>query len=114
MGIISAVFGKFSSGGKNAAQSRMICKKLHDTHVKYASIKNPDGEDLIIGRDGHLNIVDDGIIELTFGVLSAFRFRIDELSVWEFMSLDGAVFSGTELNSSEQKTFTVYYDKHLT
>ena len=94
----------------------MICKKLHDTHVKYASIKNPDGEDLIIGRDGHLNIVDDGIIELTFGVSSAFRFRIriEHDPVWEFMSLDGAVLSGTELNSSEQKTFTVYYDKHLT
>lgn len=92
----------------------MICKKLHDTHVKYASEKMPDGQDLIIGRDGHLNIVDDGIIELTFGVESAFRFEIDKLSVWEFMSLDGAVFSGVDINSSEQKTFTVYYDKHLT
>lgn len=114
MSIVSAIFGKLSSVGKQASQSRMICKKLHDTHVKYASEKTADGQDLIIGRGGHLNIVDDGIIELTFGVESAFRFEIDKLSVWEFMSLDGAVFSGTELNSSEIKTFTVYYDKHLT
>lgn len=113
MGILSNVFQKFSPEYKNRRQSRDIAQKLHDTHVKYATEKDESETEVIIGRDGHLNITDGNIFELTFGVNSAFRFEIDKMSIWEFMSLDGAVVSGIELNTGRQRSFTVYYDRHL-
>ncbi len=113
--MVLGIFGKlFSRDSKEAKQAKAICTKLHDTHVMYACVKTEDGDNPIIGRDGHLNITDGNIFELTFGVQSAFRYRIEELSIWEFMSLDGATISGLELNSGEEKSFIVYYDKHLT
>ncbi len=111
LGILDKLFLRHN---KDARQAKQICTKLHDTHVKYACAKTEDGDNPIIGRDGHLNITDGNIFELTFGVQSAFRYRIEELSIWEFMSLDGATISGPELNSGQEKSFIVYYDKHLT
>ena len=46
-------------------QSRTIAQKLNDSHVKYASVKI-EGVDTIVGREGHLNIVDDKDFELVF------------------------------------------------
>ncbi len=94
-------------------QSRTIAEKLKDSHVKYASEKI-DEVDTIIGREGHLNIVEEKDFELVFGVESAFRFVIDEMSIWEFMSLDGAVVSGVDKNTGNERTVTVYYDRRLT
>ncbi len=111
-----SLFGKIKGlliADKNVKQSRELCSKLHDSHVKYASEKI-DGTDTIIGRDGHLNIVEEKIFEYTVGVKSIFRFNIDEMTIWEFMSLDGAVITGIDLNTENERTVTVYYDKHLT
>lgn len=94
-------------------QSRTIAQKLNDSHVKYASVKI-EGVDTIVGREGHLNIVDDKDFELVFGVESIFRFEIDQMSIWEFMSLDGAVVSGIDKNTGKEKKVTVYYDRRLT
>lgn len=94
-------------------QSKTIAEKLKDSHVKYASEKI-DEVDTIIGREGHLNIVEEKDFELVFGVESAFRFVIDEMSIWEFMSLDGAVVSGVDKNTGKERTVTVYYDRRLT
>ncbi len=113
MGIFDAVKGKLVRVSKNAKQSRAIASKLNDTHIKYASDKT-SGEELIVGRSGHVNIVDGDCFELVFGVQSAFKFKIDQMTIWEFMSLDGATVSGTDLNTGEEKTFILYYDKHLT
>lgn len=104
---------KLFCSDKNAKQSRSISQKLSDTHIKYASLKT-DGEEIIIGRGGHTNIVDGDCFELVFGVKSAFKFKIDEMTIWEFMSLDGATVSGVDLNDGKSKTFLIYYDKHLT
>lgn len=107
--IKSKLFGK----DKNAKQSWSIAQKLSDCHIKYASLKS-EGEETIIGRSGHTNIVDGDCFELVFGVKSAFKFKIDKMTIWEFMSLDGATVSGVDLNDGKQKTFLLYYDKHLT
>ncbi len=113
MGFLDSIKNKFAPVSKNAKQSRTIAAKLNDSHIKYASDKT-DGEEIIVGRSGHVNIVDGDIFELVFGVQSIFRFTIDEMTIWEFMSLDGATVSGTDLNTGKEKTFILYYDKHLT
>ncbi len=113
MGIFDTIKNKLSPASKSAKQSRTIAAKLNDAHIKYASDKT-SGEELIVGRSGHVNIVDGDCFELVFGVQSIFKFKIDQMTIWEFMSLDGATVSGTDLNTGEEKTFILYYDKHLT
>ncbi len=105
-------FDKFKRD-KNAKQSWAIAQKLHDSHIKYASDKT-SGEEIIVGRSGHVNIVDGDCFELVFGVQSIFKFKIDNMTIWEFMSLDGATVSGLDLNDCKEKMFILYYDKHLT
>jgi len=112
MGLIDGI-KKLLYTDKNIKQSRFLCAKLHDSHVKYSSEKINDVE-TIIGREGHLNIVEDKIFEYTVGVKSIFRFNIDQMTIWEFMSLDGAVITGFDLNLERERTVTVYYDRHLT
>lgn len=112
MGLFEGIKNKFSLSSKNAKQSRAIASKLNDCHIKYASDKT-DGEEIIVGRSGHVNIVDGACFELVFGVESIFKFKIDDMTIWEFMSLDGATVSGTDLNTGKEKTFILYYDKHL-
>lgn len=106
------LFDKFKRD-KNAKQSWTIAQKLSDSHIKYASDKT-NGEEIIVGRSGHVNIVDNEYFELVFGVESIFKFKIDNMTIWEFMSLDGATVSGVDLNDGKEKTFILYYDKHLT
>ncbi len=112
MGIIKKLFDKFSRVSPQVKQSRAIAEKLNDSHIKYAAIKT-DTDDLIVGHNGHVNIVDGDCFELVFGVESAFKFKIDEMQIWEFMSLDGATVTGYDLNDDYEKTFVIYYDKHL-
>ncbi len=113
MGFKDKIMNIFSKNNANVFQSRKISAKLHDTHVKYATEKR-DGVEVIIGRDGHLNIVDKDKFELVFGINSIFKFEIDKMAIWEFMSLDGAVITGFDLNTNTERTVTTYYDKHLT
>ena len=112
MGFFKKLIERFSGISENTSQSRRIAAKLNDSHIKYAVIKT-DTDDLIVGRDGHVNVVDEKYFELVFGVESVFRFTIDEMSIWEFMSLDGATVTGVDLNDGYEKTFIIYYDKHL-
>ena len=112
MGLLEYLKNTLMPVSKNVKQSRAIATKLNDTHIKYASDKT-SGEELIVGRSGHVNIVDGDCFELVFGVESIFKFRIDEMTIWEFMSLDGATVSGVDLNDGNEKTFMIYYDKHL-
>lgn len=112
MNIFKKLREKFVPVPANVKQSRQIAEKLNDSHIKYAVIKT-DTDDIIVGRDGHVNIVDGDCFELVFGVESAFKFKIDEMTIWEFMSLDGATVTGFDLNDDYEKTFVIYYDKHL-
>jgi hypothetical protein len=112
MGFFDSIKGKLGGVSKNTKQSRTIAEKLNDRHIKYATVKT-ENDDLIVGRSGHVNIVDSDCFELVFGVESIFKFKIDEMTIWEFMSLDGATVSGVDLNDGNEKTFMIYYDKHL-
>ena len=113
MGLFDFFKNKSGIDAKNAKQSRTIASKLNDSHIKYASEKT-SGEEIIVGRSGHVNIVDGNCFELVFGIQSIFKFEIDRMTIWEFMSLDGATVSGVDLNDGKEKTFILYYDKHLT
>lgn len=106
----------FSKNNSQKAINEKISSKLHNMHIKYITEKDMSGEEIIIGRNGHINRVGDKSEQLcaTCGVKTIFRLLISEMSIWEFMSLDGCVITFTDLDSEEKRTVCVYYDKHLT
>ena len=92
-----------------------LSKKLHNMHFKYISEKLPDGEDIIIARNGHINIEGDNgeVLCATEGIKTIFRLDIAEMKIWEFMSLNGCVITFTDLDSGVERNVSVYYDAHL-
>ena len=106
----------FSKNNSQKAINEKLSSKLHNMHVKYITEKDASGEEIIIGRNGHINIVGDKSTQLcaTCGVKTVFRLLISEMNIWEFMSLDGCVITFTALDTGDKRTVTVYYDKHLT
>ena len=47
------------------------------------------------------------------GTNTVFRLAVDEMSIWEFMSLDGCVITFVDLDTGKERTVTVYYEAHL-
>ena len=98
------------------ANNRRIAAKLNNVHIKYISEKDEHGEELIIGRECHINLLGAQKREMaaTEGIRTLFRLTVDEMSIWEFMSLDGCVIRFNDLDTGRERSVTVYYDKHLT
>ena len=104
-------------GGKTAekAVKRRIADKLHNVHIKRIAEKDENGVETVIARECHINRLGEKGETLcgTEGVKTVFRASVDELTVWEFMSLDGCVMRFTDLDTGLERNLTVYYDRHL-
>lgn len=105
----------FTKKESETAVRRRLAEKLNDMHFGYITEKAADGNDIIIGRDGHLNLIGEKKEQLcaTCGVKTLFRLEVSQMRIWEFMSLDGCVITFTDLESGAERTVNVYYDKHL-
>ena len=103
--------------GKNKASeiNMRLSRTLHNMHFKYISEKLENGEDIIIARNGHINIEGDNgdVLCATEGIKTVFRLNIAEMTIWEFMSLNGCVITFTDLDSGTVRNISVYYDIHL-
>lgn len=109
---IKSLFGRKEKISETNAR---LSKKLHNMHFKYISEKKSDGEDIIIARNGHINIEGENgdVLCATEGIKTVFRLKISEMNIWEFMSLNGCVITFTDLETYEKRTVSVYYDAHL-
>ena len=106
----------FTAKDSKCEINKRLSRKLHNMHFKYISEKDDSGQDTIIGRGGHINIEGEKqeILCATSGVETLFRLEIAEMSIWEFMSLDGCVITFFDLDKKNNRAVKVYYDKHLT
>lgn len=104
-------------GGKagEKAVKRRIADKLHDVHIKRIAEKGDDGVETIIARECHINRLGEKGEELcaTEGVRTVFRAAVDEMRIWEFMSLDGCVIGFVNLDTGKERNVVVYYDRRL-
>lgn len=103
------------SKGKEKSINRRLAAKLSDTPFKYISEKDASGTETILARGGHINLVGERGDELcaTSGIQTIFRLNVDEMKIWEFMSLNGCVITFCDLDTGCERTVTVYYDAHL-
>ena len=90
--------------------ARMICGQ----HIKYVTERKDDVE-LVIGRNGSLNIKEDEFIVHTANEGILFRCKVDDLRASELLSKDGVVLTGPDLEHDGKErsiiAFYVYYRK---
>lgn len=108
--------GLFRKDAKKVQTNRRIAAKLHDTPFKYISEKDlQTGEETIVARGGHLNLIGEKKNELcaTVGTKTVFRLAVDEMDIWELMSLDGCILSFFDLDTQQERRMSVFYEAHL-
>ena len=95
---------------------RKMAERLNPKHIKYVS-ERIEGIEEIIGREGALNLKDDEF--LVFAAVKGghevlFRAKVDELSAWELLSLDGVVLTAPDIeHGGEMRTVIAYYKYYL-
>ncbi len=103
----------FDATGKEKSQNRRMAAKLSDMPFKYISEKDASGVETILARGGHINLTGENELCATSGIKTVFRLAVDEMKIWEFMSLNGCVITFVDLDTEKERTVTVYYDAHL-
>ncbi|MDD2268609.1 MAG: hypothetical protein PHY15_03535 [Eubacteriales bacterium] len=89
------------------AYKKYMAEKLDGKPVKYALEKDGD-EERIISRGGSINLRDDELI-VNGDSKIIFRIKVADLNAWEFMSLNGVVISGYDLEENKERSITAYY-----
>ena len=91
---------------------RKMAERLDGKHIKYVS-ERIEGIEEIIGREGALNLKDDEFLVFSAvkdGHEVLFRAKVDELSAWELLSLEGVVLTAPDLeHGGEVRTVIAYY-----
>ena len=101
-------FGKKPPKDTNSfAYKKYMANKLDGKHIQYSLEKIGDDE-RIISKGGSIN-VRDGELIVNGSEKTLFRIKIEDLSAWEFMSLNGVVITGFDLEEKKQRSITAYY-----
>ena len=101
------MFG-FGAVSKEVKFRRKMAKKLHGMHIKYVMERLSDEDDIIIGREGALLTRDDEFIVFA-SQKDVFRSKIDETDFSELMSLGGAIITGVDLISGNERSVIAHY-----
>ena len=86
---------------------RYMAEKLDGRHVRYVA-ERVNNSDTIIGREGFLHAGKEEF-SVICGEKTLFRAKIDSLSAWELLSLEGAVLTAYDLESGKERTVVAYY-----
>lgn len=101
--------GLFSRNKDNSRKAkREIARKIGSHRLRYVTQRDELGNEDILGKGGGISYSDDKI-----NVFSEngrhLTVDIFEAKIYELMSNDGAVVSGTDLETGEKKTVVAYY-----
>lgn len=101
--------GLFSKNKENSKKfKRQIADKVSGHRLRYVTLRDELGNEDILGKGGgisrsgdRVNIFSENGRHLTVDIYEA--------KIYELMSNDGAVVSGTDLETGENKTVVAYY-----
>ena len=98
-----------SKNAKSMRYKNELASKICSHHMKYVTESKGEAGDTVIGRDC-VCLVGDGYFSVSNdkGEL-IFRAKMTDVKLFELMSLDGAVISGPDEVSGEEKEITVHY-----
>lgn len=92
----------------SVAFRREMAAKLDGKHIQYVG-ERIENEEIIVGREGGLNIRNGEFLVFASGVV-VFRATIDELNASELMSGDGVILTAPDLeNGGRMRSVVAYY-----
>ncbi|MBQ7700134.1 MAG: hypothetical protein IJT49_07315 [Clostridia bacterium] len=98
-----------SKNVKSMRYKNELASKICSHNMKYVTESKGENGDTVIGRDC-LCRVSDGYFTVTDGNAKLiFRTKMTDIKLFELMSLDGAVISGPDEISGEEKEITAHY-----
>ena len=87
---------------------RYMAERISDKLIKCVLERNEDYTDTIIGKSGFF-AYKDGILEIISEGRTVFCGEVDTLTIWELLSLDGAVITGYDRTVDRTRTVMAYY-----
>lgn len=98
-----------SKNTKSARYKNELASKICSHNMKYVTVSKGEDGDTVIGRDCTCRAA-DGYFTVTNGKGELiFRADMNSVKLFELMSLDGAVISGFDEVSGEEKEITAHY-----
>lgn len=94
--------------GGRKRETKSALKRVDGAAIRYATSRNSDGSERILGRKGRVNLIDDRVTLLCDGK-SVFSCSVNEVSCSELLSGDGAIFSGVDCDSGQHMTVVAYF-----
>ena len=92
----------------SVAFKREMAKKLDGKHIKYVG-ERINNEEIIIGREGGLNMRNGEFIVFASGIV-VFRAEVDEMTASELMSGDGVILTAHDLeHDGAYRSVVAYY-----
>lgn len=93
---------------------RWMAGKLNGMAVRYVLERGEDGVDIIIGKGGFISVnnqskSDGGDLSVICGEKTLFKSKVDTLSAWEFLSLEGVTLTGFDQIQGKERTVMAYY-----
>ena len=85
-----------------------MAQKLDKRAIKYCAQREESGEEIIVGKNGMINLRDGELILLS-GDRILFRGRIGEFTASELMSLEGVILEGPNLEEGGKRCKIVAY-----
>lgn len=86
---------------------RYMANKLNGKTVRYV-LEKEESHNRIIGREGFIS-VHEGELSVICGEKTLFKAKVDTLSAWEFMSLEGVTLTAVDMISGREKSVMAYY-----
>ncbi|MBQ5810713.1 MAG: hypothetical protein IIW23_03945 [Clostridia bacterium] len=101
--------GLFCRNKENSRRfKKQIAQKVGGHRLRYVTQRDADGNEDILGKGGGISFSGDRV-----NVFSEngrhLTVDIYEAKIYELMSNDGAVVSGTDIETGEKKTVVAYY-----
>ena len=94
---------------KSQRYKKELAGKICSHSIKYATVSLGDQGDKVVGRDCVCSF-DDGYFSISGGGAPIFKASMKDVKLFELMSLDGAVISGSdECSGGEYREITVHY-----
>ncbi len=103
---IRALFKKEDEN--SPAFRRKMAEKLDGKYIKYVT-EREDGKEVIIGREGHSNIISETEFAVTCGIETIFLADIESMRAWELLSLEGAVLTAYDKVKGYERSIVIYY-----
>lgn len=87
---------------------RWMAKKIDGNQTRYILERGEDGVEIIIGKGGFLSVLEDEL-SVVCGEKTLFKAKVDTLSAWEFLSLEGVTLTGFDHIQGKERTVLAYY-----